>query len=93
MERAKSFPGQEEMVLKHYREHPEALDELRAPLFEEKVVDLIIEEATVTDKLVSIEDLMNAPEEQAPAPKKKPTKKKTAAKKTAAKKKAPAKKK
>ncbi|MFP6732187.1 MAG: trigger factor [Alphaproteobacteria bacterium] len=75
MERAKSFPGQEELVLKHYQENPQALEELRAPLFEEKVVDLIIAEASVTDKKVSIEELMNAPEEQAPATKKKPAKK------------------
>lgn len=108
MERARSFPGQEENILKHYRENPQALDELRAPLFEEKVVDLIIGEATVTDKAVSIEELMNAPEEQAPAPKttaakkkapanktvaKKPAAKKAAAKKSPAKKKAPSKKK
>ena len=84
MERAKSFPGQEEIVLKHYQENPQALDELRAPLFEEKVVDLIISESTVTDKKVSIEALMNAPEEQAPAAKKKPAKK-SAKKKAAAK--------
>lgn len=88
MERAKSFSGQEEIVLKHYQENPQALDELRAPLFEEKVVDLIISESTVTDKKVSIEALMSAPEEQAPAAKKKaakkPAKKKAAAKTTSA---------
>ena len=61
--------------MKHYQENPQALEELRAPLFEEKVVDLIIAEASVTDKKVSIEELMNAPEEQAPATKKKPAKK------------------
>lgn len=87
-ERAKSFSGQEEIVLKHYQENPQALDELRAPLFEEKVVDLIISESTVTDKKVSIEALMSAPEEQAPAAKKKaakkPAKKKAAAKTTSA---------
>ncbi len=87
MERAKSFPGQENMVLKHYQDNPQALDELRAPLFEEKVVDLIISETTVTDKKVSLDELMNAPEERTP-----PAKKKPAARKKAAAKKAPAKK-
>lgn len=86
MERAKSFPGHEEQVLKHYQDHPEALDELRAPLFEEKVVDLIISEATVTDKTVSIEALMKAPEESVPAVKKKAAKKKPATQKTSTKK-------
>ena len=91
-ERAKSFPGQEETVLKHYRENPQALDELRAPLFEEKVVDLIISEAAVTDKKVSLDELMHAPEEQTPPAKKKPAAKKKAAAKKAPAKKAPAKK-
>lgn len=87
IERAKSFPGQEERILKHYQENPQALDELRAPLFEEKVVDLILSEATVTDKKVSLDELMNAPEEHAPPAKKKPAaRKKAAAKKTPAKK-------
>lgn len=86
MERAKSFPGQEKMVLKHYQKNPQAQDELRAPLFEEKVVDLIISEATVTDNKVSIEALLSAPEEHAPEAKKKPAKKKPAKKPAAAKK-------
>ena len=86
MERAKSLPGQEEQIVKHYRDNPQALDELRAPLYEEKVVDLIIAEATVTDKTVTVEELMNAPEEHAPDTKKKPAKKKAAKKKAAAKK-------
>ena len=84
MERARSFPGQEKMILKHYQENPRALDDLRAPLFEEKVVDLILSEAAVTDKLVSIEALMKAPEEDAAAAKAKPAKRKPAAKKTTA---------
>lgn len=86
MERAKSFPGQEEQIIKHFRDNSQALDELRAPLYEEKVVDLIITEATVTDKTVTVEELMNAPEEHAPDTKKKPAKKKPAKKKAAAKK-------
>ena len=104
MERARAFPGQENLVVSHYRESPEALGELRAPLFEEKVVDLILSQAAVTDKVVSVEELMRDPDiEQssgaAPAKAKKPRKKaaaKGAAKKAAAKpaaaKKAPAKK-
>ncbi len=85
VERARSFPGQEKLVLKHYQENPQAQDELRAPLFEEKVVDFIISEATVTDQKVSIEALMSAPEEHAPAAKQKPAKKKPAKKPAATK--------
>jgi trigger factor len=93
MERARVFPGQENLVVSFYRENPQALAELRAPLFEEKVVDLIISQATVTDKAVSVEELVRDPDagasDAAPAKAKKPRKKaaaKGAAKKAAAKK-------
>lgn len=85
MMEARRYPGQEHLVLQYYQKNPEALDSLRAPLFEEKVVDFILELAKITDNEVSAEDLRKAPdeaasEEAAPA---KP-KKKAAAKKKAA---------
>ena len=49
-------------VLKFYQQNPAALQQIRAPLFEEKVVDYIIERATVTDKTVSKEKLMEEPD-------------------------------
>ncbi len=49
-------------VLKFYQQNPGAIQQIRAPLFEEKVVDYIIERAEVTDKTVSKEKLMEEPE-------------------------------
>ena len=53
VERARQFPGQEQQVWDYYRKNPQAMAQLRAPLYEEKVVDFISELATVTDKKVS----------------------------------------
>lgn len=80
MERAQSFPGQEAKVVEFYRSNPQALAELRAPLFEEKVVDYIIDKATITDKLVSLDELMRDPEDLDKSKGAKPAKKKAAAK-------------
>ena len=92
MERVRQFPGQEQEVFNYFRNNPEAMAQIRAPLFENKVIDFVIEQADVTDITVSIEELMAPPEEseEKPKAKKKPAKK-TAAKKASAKK-APAKK-
>ena len=85
IERARSFPGQEDKVRAHYRDNPEALTELRAPLLEEKVVDLIVSKANVTEKKVSAEKLMSDTDADAPVAKPKaPTRKKAAPKKKAA---------
>ncbi|HEX2256619.1 MAG TPA: trigger factor [Afifellaceae bacterium] len=52
------YPGQEQHVADYYRQNPDALQALRAPIFEEKVVDYILELADVTDKTVTKEELM-----------------------------------
>jgi trigger factor len=57
-EQARRYRGQEKQVFDHYRNNPEALQTLRAPIFEEKVVDYILELADVTDKSVSREELL-----------------------------------
>jgi trigger factor len=57
IERAQQFPGQEKQVWDFYRKSPEALASLRAPIFEEKVVDFLIELAKVTEKTVPREQL------------------------------------
>lgn len=51
------FPGQEQEVYDYYRKNPQAIAGLRAPVFENKVVDFIAELAEKTDKKVSREDL------------------------------------
>ncbi len=55
---ASRYPGQEKQVIEFYRTNPNALAQLRAPIYEEKVVDLILGKAKVTEKTVSREELM-----------------------------------
>lgn len=54
---AQKYPGQEAAVFEYFRKTPQAVDALRAPVFEDKVVDFILELASVTEKEVSLEDL------------------------------------
>ena len=63
VEQARQFPGQERMVWDFYRQNPQALAEVRAPLYEDKVVDHILESAKIVEKQVSREDLMKDPDE------------------------------
>ncbi len=67
VERARQFPGQEKMIWDYYQKNPQALAEIRAPLFEEKVVDHIVSLAKVTDKTVSKEELFKTEDEDAAA--------------------------
>lgn len=55
--RARQFPGQEKEVWEFYRKNPQALAEIRAPIFEEKVVDHLLGQVKVSDKSVSREAL------------------------------------
>jgi trigger factor len=57
IERARQMPGREKEVWDFYRSNANALAQLRAPIFEDKVVDFILELANVTEKKVSREDL------------------------------------
>lgn len=63
MERIQQFPGQERQVFEYYQKNPGALAEFRAPIFEDKVVDYILELATVKEKKVSSEDLFAVDEQ------------------------------
>ena len=54
---ARQYPGQEQQVIEFYQKNPQAIAQLRAPIYEEKVVDLIIEKSTLIDKKVSKEIL------------------------------------
>lgn len=66
VERARQFPGREQEIWDYYRKNPSALAALRAPIFEEKVVDFVIELAQVTERRVSREELYKE-EEDSPA--------------------------
>jgi trigger factor len=57
MDRARQAPGHEQQVWEFYRNNPNALASLRAPIFEDKVIDYILELAKMTEKQVSREDL------------------------------------
>ena len=57
VERARQFPGQEQQVWEFYSKNPQALASLRAPIFEEKVVDFLLELAKVTEVPVTREEL------------------------------------
>ena len=58
MEQARRYPGQERMVYEFYEKNPNALTQLRAPIFEDKVVDYIVDLAKPAEKKVSREALM-----------------------------------
>ena len=98
----RQFPGQEKQILEYFQKTPGAAASLRAPIFEEKVVDHLLGEIKVTDKTVSKDELMaddeaegSEKETKKAAPKKKAAAKAEAAEgeEAAPKKKAPAKKK
>jgi trigger factor len=57
IERARQMPGREKEVWDYYRNNANALAQLRAPIYEDKVVDFILELANVTEKKVSREEL------------------------------------
>jgi trigger factor len=63
VDRARQFPGQEQQVWEFYRNNPNALASLRAPIYEEKVVDFLVELAKVTEKKVSREELYKQDDE------------------------------
>lgn len=62
--RVRQYPGQEKQVWDFYRKNPQALAEIRAPLFEEKVVDQILSQVKVVDETVSKEALFNDEESE-----------------------------
>ncbi len=63
VDRARQFPGQERQVIEFYKNNAGALLELRAPIFEDKVVDFVLELASVTEKAVTPEELFRVEEE------------------------------
>jgi trigger factor len=64
LQRARQFPGQEQQVFQFYANNPQAQAEIRAPLFEEKVVDFIAELAQVSERKVDKDTLFADPEDE-----------------------------
>ncbi len=64
LEQARQFPGQEQQIFEFFQSNPEAQAQIRAPILEDKVVDYIVEMAKVTDKTVSLEELLRDPEDE-----------------------------
>ncbi len=79
-QKLREYPGQEQQVMEYFKNSPEARMQLRAPLFEDKVIALVMEKVNLIDKQQSREELFAEAEEK---PKKKTTSK---AKKSSAKK-------
>jgi trigger factor len=63
VEQARRYPGSEKQVYEYYEKTPGALAELRAPIFEDKVIDHVIAEAKPVEKKVSRDELVKAVEE------------------------------
>jgi trigger factor len=63
VDEARRFPGQERQVIEYYRKNPSAADGLRAPIYEDKVVDFVLEMAQVTERGVSPAELLAEAEE------------------------------
>ncbi len=63
MQEARNYPGQERQVFEFYQKNPAAAAQIRAPIYEEKVCDLIFTLATVTDEPISKEDLLKEEDE------------------------------
>lgn len=81
MNEAKRYPGQEKAVFDYYLKNKNAVEALKAPIFEEKIVDYILSKAKVAEKIISVEELYNFDEEDNKKPKK--SSKKTSGEKNA----------
>lgn len=64
MEQIRRYPGQEKQVFEYFQKNPQAVEQLRAPIYEDKVVDFVLEMAKVEEKDVSVEELMKDPDEE-----------------------------
>jgi trigger factor len=87
---AQRYPGQEKQVFEAYSQNPELMAQLRAPIFEDKTIDYIVEQTKVEDKEVPVDELLAGDGDEGGSAKKagakKSSAKKSEAKKAAAKK-------
>jgi trigger factor len=63
-DQARQFPGREQQILEYYKQNPMAVAEIRSPIFEDKVIDFLLELAEVSEKPVSREQLFAEDEEE-----------------------------
>ena len=63
MAQARRYPGQERQVVEYFQNNPQAVDQLRAPLFEDKVVDFVLQICKVEEQKVDVEELMRDPDD------------------------------
>jgi trigger factor len=81
VDQARNYPGQEQQIWDYYRKNPMALAELRSPIYEDKVVDFLLELAQVNEKPVSKEELYKEEDEDSEVNKSAETEKKGGKKK------------
>ncbi len=67
MNEVRRYPGQEQQVIEYFRANPSAVANIRAPLFEQKVIDWIVEQAKVSDRKVTQEEFLKLSEESGKA--------------------------
>ena len=70
MNETRKYPGQEQMVLDYYLKNKQAVEALKAPIFEEKIIDYIVSQAKLNEKKVSVQELYQFDEEKASSAKK-----------------------
>ncbi len=63
IDEVRRYPGQEQQVFDFFRKNPQAVESLRAPIYEDKVVDFILGTVKVNEVTVSVEELMRDPDE------------------------------
>ncbi len=64
MAEARKYPGQEKEVFEYYLKNKQAVEALKAPVMEEKIVDFILSKANLTTKIVPVKDLYNFEEDK-----------------------------
>jgi trigger factor len=62
MKEVQKYPGQEKEVMEYFKKNPEAQQQLAGPIFEDKIIDFILELSKVQEKVVSIEELYKSEE-------------------------------
>ncbi len=63
---ARRYPGKEKQVFEYYQKNPQALEAVKAPIYEDKVVDFILERSTIDSRTVTIDELTKAAEQEPP---------------------------